>query len=179
MRIFVGGPLHGTEHLAPLTKDAGGSVMPAEHPPLYADLATGAQYITADVTHTSVHPVTGLPLGTTYRNTVYVLAGLQGDTQQMMNAVADAVLRWWFISHGSTEPGPAASNGTGPPRPSTMYAASCAHCVPVISLVLFETLGERAQWMQAHIDEQGHAPSHHLIEQPIPESPEGQAHHGS
>jgi len=68
-----------------------------------------------------------------------------------MQALQDAVTRWWFTTHGTHEPlSTPDKNGHAP---TIVYLATCEECRMDLP---FESPRDRARWMQGHMDKTGH-----------------------
>jgi len=135
--LFVGGPLHGQDL----------DVLPAagttELPPVFTDLKSGERWQQFVMRHPD-HP--------TLIRRVYLHASLTTG-QGLPQAVGDAVLRQWFATGTPEEPPvPVLANG----HKATAYFVTCADCDHANAPYVFGSLKERAGWVSAHRDEEGH-----------------------
>jgi hypothetical protein len=149
MPLFVGGSLHG-QNISVDHTDPDDARLPAS----YVDAATGGSWTLTSVDLKLPHPITGQP-DQQYHHQVYMAPQLVADPSQAMAGLQDAVTRWWFTTTGvhSFLGDVAEHNGHSDTEGARMFFVSmCAQCgIGETSTPLaFETLRERAHWIDAH-----------------------------
>ena len=169
--LFVGGTKHGDVYQPPalppvLIVDGPQPERTAGPDPVHVDLATGEQYVLAQVAIGIPHappPIPPVP----YAAQFYMFSQIP-DQQTGMTLVGDALLRRHYLDHGHRLGGPhGPGNGHVDVAP-TVYWAECT-AVEYVGMppepercrspIAFATAAERATWMRNHIDTTGHAPA--------------------